>query len=298
MSNIVVLFNCFKSMLLCKVFKYTTFHNFSILAPAKTNPLTTMESSDNYNFSLFKPRNLHGRKNRNVILTMLLIWAVAVFGFQVLLRLIEKPTPEKTLAGFESVWSQAFANDLRSVDYKTMLNSLVLVKGKTTVSPADQKILNEAISCIIFNVIPDSIRSGIQECISNIHAARSEILEAKDQNFLDLKESILKEEKKISSSTAPYNGFIAGSLEEKIFLGSLSETFPTSLSDVSMERLPGIMKLYLIHNQSVLTDTPFLGFPFHYFYTAIFLLILFISLCIAYNILIEWRLKKEGIIEQ
>ena len=63
-----------------------------------------MESSDNYNFSLFKPRNLHGKKNRNVILTMLLIWAVAVFGFQFLLRGIEKPTPEKTLTVFESIW--------------------------------------------------------------------------------------------------------------------------------------------------------------------------------------------------
>ena len=198
-------------MLLCKVFKDTTFHNFSILAPVKTNPLNTMESSDNYNFSLFKPRNLHGRKNRNVILTMLLIWAVAVFGFQILLRLIEKPTPEKSLAGFESVWPQAFANDLRSVDYKTLLNSLVLVKGKTTVSPADKKILNEAISSIIFNVIPDSIRSGIMECISNIHVAKSEISEAKDQDFLDLKESILIEEKKISLFTAHYSGFIVGS---------------------------------------------------------------------------------------
>ena len=63
-----------------------------------------MESSDQYNFSIFAPRNRHGRKNRNVIFTMLAIWAVAVFGFQFLLSIIEKPTPEKALGVFESAW--------------------------------------------------------------------------------------------------------------------------------------------------------------------------------------------------
>lgn len=256
-----------------------------------------MESSDSYNFSLFKPRNLHGRKNRNVILTMLLIWTVAVFGFQFLLRVIQKPTPEKTLADFESVWPQAISKDLLSVDYKTLLNSLIMVKGKNMVKPEDQKILNEAITCITFNVVPDSIRSVILSGISNINSMKARIGGAKDQEFLDLKTSILEEQKRISVMTTDFHGFIQGGLEEKIFLGSLTATYPGSLSDNSLGRLPEIMKLYLIHNQSVLTDTIFLGFPFHYFYTAVFLLILFIGLCIVYNILIEWRLKKEGIVE-
>ena len=256
-----------------------------------------MESSDNYNFSLFKPRNLHGKKNRNVILSMLLIWVVAVFGFQFLLRGIQKPTPEKPLADFETIWPQAISKDLISVDYKPLLNSLILVKGKNTVKPDDQKILNGAISCIIFNVIPDSIKSGILGRISGINAMKERISEVKDQEFLDLKESILSEGKNISAVTAPYNGFVNGSLEEKIFLRSLIEIYPGSLSDNSLVRLPEIMKLYLTHNQSVLTDTTFLGFPFHYFYTAVFLLILFVCLCIVYNILIEWRLRKEGIVE-
>jgi hypothetical protein len=32
-----------------------------------------MESSDHYNFSLFSPRNLQGKKNRNVMLSMILV---------------------------------------------------------------------------------------------------------------------------------------------------------------------------------------------------------------------------------
>ena len=70
-----------------------------------------MESTDQYNFSLFSPRHLHGRKNRNVIFTMLLIWAVAVFGFQFLLKGIEKPTPEKALGAFESEWPFVIAGE-------------------------------------------------------------------------------------------------------------------------------------------------------------------------------------------
>ena len=53
-----------------------------------------------------------------------------------------------------------------------------------------------------------------------------------------------------------------------------------------------IMDRYLIHNRSVLTDTIFLGFPLHYFYTAVFLLVLFVGLCLGYCLMME-RLEKE-----
>ena len=256
-----------------------------------------MESPDEYNFSLFKPRNLHGRKNRNVILAMLLIWAVAVFGFQILLRVIEKPTPEKVLADFNSVWPEAITKDLTSVNYKTLLNSLILVKGKNTVNPDDQKILSESMSIITFGVIPDSLKSAALGKISKIKMLKSQIAQTKSQEFLDIKSSILELERDLSKITAPFTGLTPGSLEEKIITASLTDKCPATLSDISLSRLPEIMKLYLTHNQSFLTDTIFLGFPFHYFYTAIFLLILFIGLCIIYNVLIEWRLKKEGVVE-
>jgi len=256
-----------------------------------------MESADNYNFSLFKPRNLHGKKNRNVILNMLLIWAIAVFGFQFLLRAIEKPTPEKALSGFESVWQMINTNGISSIDYKGLLNSLILVKGKNTVKPDDQKILDGAISCITFQIIPDTLKSVVLGEVADINALKSELAGAKDMQFLDIKSSILGKGNRIAEITLPYTGIKEGSLELKIFINSLTPTFPASLSDSSMATLPQIMKLYLTHNQSVLTDTKFLGFPFHYFYTAVFLLILFICLCIIYNILIEWRLKKQGIVE-
>ncbi|MDZ7633356.1 MAG: DUF4212 domain-containing protein [Bacteroidales bacterium] len=95
----------------------------------------------------------------------------------------------------------------------------------------------------------------------------------------------------------PYTGFGTTRLEAPILAASLQRNYPGSLTDSSFERLPALMRLYMTHNQSVLTDTRFLGFPFHYFYTAVFLLVLFVALCIVYNKLVEWRLNKEGIVE-
>jgi len=256
-----------------------------------------MESPDLYNFSLFTPRNTHGKKNRNVIFSMLAIWAVAVFGFQFLLRLVEKPTPEKSLLMFESTWPSGTSSELKSVDYKTILNSLVLVRGKNIVLPADQKVLSEAISCTFFTLVPDSIRNLIIEDITEIKSLKTKLIESKDKEYLDLKMIIGDRNKTIASLGELYSGFEKGSLESTILTSTLQDKFPDSLTDDSFKGLPGIMKLYLTHNQSFLTDTKFLGFPFHYFYTAVFLLILFVSLCIVYNVLIEWRLNKQGIVE-
>ncbi|MBW6500163.1 MAG: DUF4212 domain-containing protein [Bacteroidales bacterium] len=208
-----------------------------------------MEPSDQYDFSIFRPRNLHGRKNRNVIFTMLLIWAVAVFGFQILLRSIQKPTPEKALTLFESTWPKVLSDDINSADYRTFLNSLVQVKGKNMVSAADQETLKDIISTAAFRIMPDSTETLLLDGISEVKALKVQLGVSKDNEFLKIKTKI-----------------------------------QTRLKE-------------LTHNQSALTDTVFLGFPFHYFYTAVFLLILFIVLCIVYNILVEWRLKKEGVTE-
>lgn len=278
---------------------YISIDNFPILVSLKKlqKSIESMESTDQYNFSIFSPRNRHGRKNRNVIISMLLIWTVAVFGFQILLRIIEKPTPEKSLIVFESQWPAAQAGDVQAVDYRALLHSLVLVKGKNVVKPEDKKILSGAISCGAFKVLPDSIKPQIMSGISDLQTYKSQLVTANDEEYLRLKIMIAETSKMLAVTSGEFSGFDYGSLEAAIFVGSLVENHPDSFSDEFFSELPGIMKLYLTHNQSPLTDSKFLGFPFHYFYTGVFLLILFIVLCIVYNILIEWRLGKEGVVE-
>jgi uncharacterized membrane protein len=240
---------------------------------------------------------MHGRKNRNVILAMLFIWAVAVFGFQFLLRGIEKPTPEKALLMFDSVWPGALKGTAAPDELKTLLKSLVLVKGKNMVKPGDQDVLSQAISCVMYGTLTDSIKAVVVSRVADNKLLKSKLPLAKDEEYLNIKTAISANSATIISVTEPFTGFAKASLEAGILAGSLDVKYPLLLSDNSFTVLPGIMKLYLTHNQSVLTDTKFLGFPFHYFYTAVFLLIMFIVLCIVYNILIEWRLKKQGVVE-
>jgi putative solute:sodium symporter small subunit len=70
-----------------------------------------------------------------------------------------------------------------------------------------------------------------------------------------------------------------------------------NLTSKTKENLPGIMTKFLVHNQSFLTDFKFLGFPFHYFYTAIFLLILFVGLCWLYCVRTDNMNAKMDIID-
>jgi len=256
-----------------------------------------MESSDQYNFSIFNPRNRHGRKHRNVIFTMLAIWALAVFGFQILLRVIEKPVPEPALGQFEEQWALIASGSEADADYRALINSLVMVRGKITVTEADKMLLSEAITASVFRLVPDSVRETVIEGIAGLKRMHEEIINMKGQEYLDMKALIRDSGSAITEALEPYTGYVKGSLEAPIMIASLKEEWSSSFSGPEMSRLPEVMKLYLTHNRSVLTDSVFLGFPFHYFYTAVLLLILFVVLCIVYNILIEWRLKKEGIVE-
>lgn len=256
-----------------------------------------MESSDQYNFSIFSPRNRHGKKNRNVIFTMLVIWAVAVFGFQIILKVLEKPVPEPSLLQFEAQWALIASGNETNADYRALLNSLIMTRGKITVTEADKLLLSDAITAVTFGLVPDTVRSGLIEGISELRKMQGDISNLKGQEYLDLKALIRNTGSGITEILEPFTGYSPGSLEAPILVASLKEEWPVSFSGPQMSRLPEVMKLYLTHNRSVLTDSVLLGFPFHYFYTAVFLLILFVVLCIVYNILIEWRLKKEGIVE-
>jgi len=69
---------------------------------------------------------------------------------------------------FESTLPSILSGDLTPVDYKTFLNSLVLVKGKNIVKPIDRKVLSDAINCVTFKVVPDSVKTLIVSGIADL----------------------------------------------------------------------------------------------------------------------------------
>ena len=95
------------------------------------------------------------------------------------------------------------------------------------------------------------------------------ISDTRDEAYIEIKEALY-----------PLLGKLYGldirDVRVKIAPLELQSPCPESFTDENRKLFNEALDLYLVHNQSVLTDLKFLGFPFHYFYTAVFLLILFV----------------------
>ncbi len=282
-------------MISCKVFGIPDERYWAIFSDSfsgETNK-NHMESNTDYNFNLFRPLTKYGRKNRNMIITLLCIWVVSVFGFQILLRVMQKPVAEPALDRFEEALARQGDPD-PAVD-RQLLHSMLLVAGKNVLKPADRDLLNQAITFHFFRMTDDSSRMLLIQSLSELKELKASLGKSRDEVYLQIKEKILAIQQQLMNESSRSSGLSPGSLEPVILISSLQPELPAAPPDE--QALHAVMKHYLKHNQSVLTDKKFLGFPFHYFYTAVFLLVLFVGLCLAYNILLGRRQRLEGIEE-
>lgn len=233
-------------------------------------------SDTNLSVNFFAPKSDHARTNRNIIMMMVVVWAVAVFGFQALLIVLEKPTPEQALVNFNQVWSAVSAETATPQEKQTFAKSILNVIGKnTSVKAADKDMLKTTISWAAYSLMSDTERADFNNMVQSDKAGAAKIAAtaiALTDEGLDLVRASL-----LPSSLVPVQA--------------------EALSADIKEKLPTMMAFYMTHNQSVLTDTTFIGFPFHYWYTAQFLLILFIGLCLFYSIVMDKINKKYDFVE-
>ena len=234
-----------------------------------------MSNSEQYDVNFFRPITAHARANKRLILTLAIIWAVGVFGFQFLLMVLNKPTPEKQFTVFESVWPQVVENESADAVMKQKFaRSLLAVLGKNIAVKEDHKhVLKEALSWTIYSMQDDSGKTIFrgEPGPESVDVAAASI------------------------------GLTSGGMDKV-----MRDLLPTSLVEVEHEKicencqkaLPEIMELYLVHNQSFLTDFRFLGFPFHYWYTAQFLLIMFVLLCVIYAKVTDRMNIKHDFVEE
>jgi len=249
-----------------------------------------------YNFSLFKPVSEYGRENKNLIIMIVIIWALAVFGFQILLMVLEKPTPEKTLVNFESVWDNVKTGNATLEEKQVFIKSLIMVEGKSVLKKENKIVLDNAITWIVFDMIDSTSKNLLSGYVKNLKSAREKLGKANDLEYTQLQSSLVKTKEAINLAVGSKIGISSTEISASIIPYCLNIE-NKMLTSEDIEELPKIMKLYLTHNQSFLTDMKFLGFPFHYFYTAEFLLILFVLLCLFYSIRIEQLNKKHSIVE-
>lgn len=247
------------------------------------------ESSNGYHISFFKPTTPQALANRNLTIWLVLIWAVAIFGFHFLMRAIEKPTPEPAYVAFQEAWTNIEAGTAGTTDYQEFGQSMLSVLGKA-VSPDHRKGLGEAMSWSVYMLTEDSLKADLINKIKDFEALKGNVDNIADKDYIAAKQAL-------SGELSPVLNLSFMDIRSQLLPIELTSANIEGLSDLVKTHLPGIMAKYLIHNQSVLTDTIFLGFPFHYFYTAVFLLILFVGLCWLYCVRIDKINAKFNIID-
>ncbi len=247
-------------------------------------------SNDEYHISFFKPTTPQAVANRNMVVWFVLIWFVAIFGFQILLKIFEKQTPEPSFLTFEKVWEVVKSGDARDTELQEFGQASLSVLGKIMISPAERAILDNAISWTVLQLSADSLRAGLAEKIRDFESIKASIADISDADYIAAKIDL-------SLELSPKLGLSQNDVRAKILPLELCADLGINLTDETKTKMPGIMKKYLVHNQSALTDFKFLGFPFHYFYTAIFLLILFVGLCWLYCVRTDSLNKKLNIID-
>lgn len=248
-----------------------------------------METNTNeYRISFFKPVTKATRANRNMVIWLILIWAVAVFGFQVALKILEKPTPEPVLVSYNAVKANVYSGNASNDEIKAYATAPLQVLCKVFVSPEDRIILQDALNWAIFDIADGEQVANLKEEIANFENIEAATTDITDAVYQEAKHQL-------TSVAAPILGISNNDIRAKILPLELSSEYKTTLSDDEIASLEKVLNKYLIHNESVLTNTIVLGFPLHYLYTAVFLLVLFIGLCLLYCIRIDALNKKYQI---
>lgn len=255
----------------------------------KQTQISRMEKKkQEYHTSFFKPSNKRTKANRNMVIWMISIWAVAVFGFQILLKVLEKPTPEPAFVTYKTIKGSVFSEDASAEDYRKFARINLRVLAKIFISPAERETLQKSMSWAFFNIAGEEGQQILTDEINKFKAVEDTTTDVMDPGYMEAK-------LRLQAYAAPMLGLQKSDVRIRILPIELRNDYPQQLSQEQIMRLEGIFEDYLIHNQSVLTDTVFLGFPFHYFYTAVFLLILFVFLCWLYCITADSLNKKYNI---
>jgi len=234
-------------------------------------------NTNGYHISFFKPTTPQAKSNRNMVIWLVLIWFIAIFGFQVLLKLLEKPTPENAYLDFQKVWGNVENGTANYEELMMLGQSTLSVLSKVMINTEERTVLNNALSNSIYQLTADSLKEDLLLRIHHFENVKTSIEDISDTSYITAK-------MKLSSEISSRLNISPLDVRSKILPLELSSANIETITDDTKANLPSIMKKYLVHNQSVLTDAKFLGFPFHYFYTAIFLLIMFVVLCLLYCI--------------
>ncbi|MFO8088073.1 MAG: DUF4212 domain-containing protein [Bacteroidales bacterium] len=241
-----------------------------------------------YHTSFFKPSNKRTKANRNMVIWLVSVWAVAVFGFQILLKVLEKPTPEPDWETYQTIKASVYTESATTADYRKFARVNLSVLAKIFITPDERERLQKSMSWAFFNIAGEEGKHMLSDEISKFKAVKDTTSDVMNPVYQDAKF-------RLQAHAAPMLQLMKSDVRIRKLPLELRTDYPEQLSPEQIRKLENILDAYLIHNRSVLTDTIVLGFPFHYFYTAVLLLILFVVLCWLYCITADSQNKKHNI---
>lgn len=248
-----------------------------------------MESSPNdYHISFFKPATEMARLNRNIVVSLVIIWTIAIFGFQIVLKVISKPTPEPAYLAFEQVWDRVSSGSASDTDLQVFAQASLSVLGKNFIDPSHREALDNGLSWSLYQLAGPDQGSELRQEIAAFEKVKGEVENITDPVYVKTRDEL-------AATVSPVLGLSPGDVRTTLVSIELNSSMMETLSSESREAIPAAMSLYLIHPQSFLTDGRVLGFPFHYFYTAVFLLVLFVGLCWLYCVRADRRDRILGL---
>lgn len=227
-----------------------------------------MEESKSYDVNFFKPSTPFLKENIRAIVIGLTIWAVMTYGFQILLKIMETPTPEATYVAFQQA-APKLADGTASAEEKVAsANTYLALLGKSS-ALLKNDTLKIAFTSTVYNILPDSEKENL------IAVAAQAASDPKVKvDFINTALGIA--DNKAMMAVVPYG---------------LTAVTPDKMA-MTDPALKPVMDKFFIHNQSVLTDTIIFGFPFHYLYTALILLTSFVLICLVYCQVVDKLMKK------
>lgn len=220
-----------------------------------------MAESKDYNSNFFFPTSAFAKDNNLLIGGIVIVWAIAVFGFHFWMKAIEKEVPEPGHTTYMAAVENLKSGSATVQEKQDVAKVYLMLLGKY-LELRNNDVLKKAFTLAATELLPEDAKTALADGNKEVVAAALGLNAGKYDKLL--------------INLIPYA------------TTELDQT-PTDYAKITP-----LMDKYLIHYRSFLTDTIFLGFPFHYFYSAVFLLVFFCGVCWFYCFVADRMMIKHN----
>ena len=189
-----------------------------------------MDDSQSYNVNFFKPSTPFLRENIRAIVIGLVVWGCATYGFQILLKIMETPTPEATYVSFQEVAPKLADGSASAEEKVSAANFYLHMLGKSA-GLLKNEDLKSVFTATLYSVLSDAEKKTLVSV-----AEKAVTDKTVDVAFINTALGIT--DNKAMMAVVPYG---------------LTAVTPDAA--MTNDALKPLMDKFFIHNQSVLTDT-------------------------------------------